>query len=150
MFLDACERHGERVALEDTEGAWTYGQVRLLAMAAGAAARRALGARLGILLPPCKAYGACLFGVQLAGKVPVLLNPLLTPGELQTICSDAGVFCAVRPTGIEASSSRSGCSSGADDEGGPVGGGEDAGGGSRGGGAGTARSGIDRLDGVWE
>jgi long-chain acyl-CoA synthetase len=46
---------------------------------------------VGILLPNCAWYPAAVFGAVWAGKIPVPLNPLLTPQELEFIFKEAAI-----------------------------------------------------------
>jgi len=91
LFLAACDRHGRRVAFEDPQGAWTYRKARAAARAVAAAVARMPDERVGLLLPSCKEYGAAFFGIQLAGKTAVPLNPALTPPELRLLCTEAEI-----------------------------------------------------------
>jgi long-chain acyl-CoA synthetase len=50
---------------------------------------------VGLLLPNCALYPAVFLGVLGAGKVPVLLNPLLKPDELQFIFGETGIDAAI-------------------------------------------------------
>jgi len=91
LFLAACDRHARRIAFEDPQGAWTYRKARAAARAVAAAVARTPGEHVGVLLPSCKEYGAAFFGVQLAGKTAVPLNPALTPAELRALCAEAAI-----------------------------------------------------------
>jgi long-chain acyl-CoA synthetase len=55
---------------------------------------------VGIVLPNCAWYPAAVFGAVWAGKIPVPLNPLLTPQELEFIFKEAAIDTVVvdKPT----------------------------------------------------
>jgi len=92
LFQERCARRPDKVALADKGGALTYGQCAALAAAvAGAVAQAAARERVGILLPACKEFGPCFFGVLRAGRVPTPLNCLLGGAELSYIVRDAGI-----------------------------------------------------------
>jgi long-chain acyl-CoA synthetase len=92
---DVLRRYPEKVLSRDAETEFTGQQ--LLAGARAAAGRFAAtpGERVGVLLHSCAAYPAALCGALWAGKVAVLLNHLLKPGELDFLLRDAGIDTVV-------------------------------------------------------
>lgn len=95
-FLEALQRHPDKVVCRDQATALTAGQVlRACQCAAGRYAATATGQRVGLLLPNCALYPPALLGAIWAGKVPVPLNPLLKPAELDFIFQEAGIDLVV-------------------------------------------------------
>jgi len=92
MFWKTCTAYPSRTAVVDENGTLAYGQyltaARRLATYISLKTRRR---HVGIMLPSCKEHVISFFAILLAGKVPVSLNFLLKPNELEYIVQDAGL-----------------------------------------------------------
>lgn len=92
----AFDRNSNKVLCRDSEHELT-GRQLLEASQAARSKYLAVAERLmvGLVLPSCAHYPAALFGAMAAGKVPVPLNPLLKPQELDFIFKETGIEAVV-------------------------------------------------------
>ena len=91
-----CRRLGEKTALIDPSGSWTFGQLWKLSAAtsklvSGLTSRE----RVGIMLPAVKEFAAAWYGALLAGKCVVPINFLLAGAEMRKVAQDADLDCII-------------------------------------------------------
>lgn len=95
ILLERIAEHGDRVAIVDPAGTWTYDD--LVAGAAGIATRLLDGrsdleeARVGVLCAPGSDFALAVLGCWRAGGLAVPMNPTHPDAELQYVVDDAGV-----------------------------------------------------------
>jgi long-chain acyl-CoA synthetase len=88
---ESLQQQPGKIIARDAEASLTA--EALLRAAHSAADRSASTAArmVGLLLPNCALYPPAFLGVLWAGKVPVLLNPLLKPAELDFVFRETGI-----------------------------------------------------------
>ena len=75
VFLNSCHRLDRQVACSDlASGTLTYKQLKQRVLGLADYLRKEPGSYIGIMLPASIAASASILAVQLAGKVPVMLN----------------------------------------------------------------------------
>jgi long-chain acyl-CoA synthetase len=95
-ICESLRQHPGKVICRDSENEFTGQQV--LDACQGAArlyASTVAGRTVGVVLPGCAWYPVAVFGAIWAGKIPVPLNPLLTPQELNFILQEAAIDTVV-------------------------------------------------------
>jgi long-chain acyl-CoA synthetase len=93
---DSLGRSPDKVIARDEHQELTgAGTLRAARAAAGAIASATERPQVGFLLPGCALYPPLVIGAIAAGKVPVLLNPMLKGPELDFILRDAGIDTVV-------------------------------------------------------
>jgi len=103
-----CRRWGPRRALVGSGEALTYRDLLLRSEIAGVELARAVEEvpapplRLGLCLGNSPAHVVQLLGAWAAGVVPFLLDPQLTPGEIDAIATDCGLDAVVTEEGWRA------------------------------------------------
>lgn len=103
-ILDSLQKQGNKVICHDSQVDLTAKDVMEACRSAANYYQAAVtGPRVGILLPICASYPAAAVGAMWAGKVPVLLNPLLKPAELEFILQEGGIDTVVTAGQLEAS-----------------------------------------------
>lgn len=92
-FYDTCATYADRVAMVNEDGSsFTFAALAETSRRWTTAVRGVTDRpTVGILLPSCKEFAAAYFGILGAGKTPVPLNLLLSPGQLGYIAKDAGL-----------------------------------------------------------
>jgi long-chain-fatty-acid--[acyl-carrier-protein] ligase len=90
-FLHSCERLGSRAAsADDLVGVFSYKKMKRAALVLAQAFKNLEGDYVGVMLPAsCGAFLAIL-GLQLAGKIPVMLNWTLGPRYLDEMMKASG------------------------------------------------------------
>lgn len=95
-ICDSLSRYPDKViALDEHRELTGAGTLRAARAAAGAIASATERPRIGLFLPGCALYPSLVIGAVAAGKVPVLLNPMLKGPELDFILRDAGIDTVV-------------------------------------------------------
>ncbi|MCB1213246.1 MAG: AMP-binding protein, partial [Chlamydiia bacterium] len=83
-FLKNCDRCGDRVACaDDRSGILTYPAVKMRVILLARFLQKLPGKSIGIMLPSSVAASVLILAIQLAKKVPVMLNWTLGPKHLQ-------------------------------------------------------------------
>jgi long-chain acyl-CoA synthetase len=93
LLFDVARRQGDRPAVSDGFGSWTYGEfVRRIAALAGGLAARGLGQgeRVLLCMENCAAFLETLFACWTAGLCAVPVNARLHPSEVEYIARDSG------------------------------------------------------------
>lgn len=91
-FLHVVERFPDRTAIVDPLKTWTYIEVERSARRLASAVQiQASSDKVGILLPTSGEFVYAYFACMIAGKVPVPINFLLDPHQLEHIRGDAGL-----------------------------------------------------------
>src|SRR6516165_2309155 len=90
-ILESLREHTTKVLCRDSQGGLTGEQVLTAGRSVAMYSATLTGRTVGILLPNCALYPVAIFGVLSAGKIPVLLNPLLKPEELNFITNEASI-----------------------------------------------------------
>jgi acyl-CoA synthetase (AMP-forming)/AMP-acid ligase II len=98
MLRDIARRHGERTAIVDDAGAWTYRQFVARLTRFGNALRGLglqRGDRVGLLLPDMREYLEADYGAMSAGFVRVPMDPQMSPPQLAQALRHAGARALV-------------------------------------------------------
>ncbi len=93
LLFDVARRQGDRPAVSDGFGSWTYGEfVRRVAALAGGLAARGLrpGERVLLCMENCAAFLEALFACWTAGLCAVPVNARLHASEVEYIARDSG------------------------------------------------------------
>jgi long-chain acyl-CoA synthetase len=114
MLLDAllstAGKHRSRLAITDPFVEWDYGRLVLVAATMrDLIASNAKAPNVGLLLPSTGLFAASYFGCLWAAKIPVPLNFLLTPRELQAVTADAGLDLILSVTPLKEQASTCKC-----------------------------------------
>lgn len=92
VLLETARRLGSAPAVADPQVRLTYRQlVKFAQVIRTEVLARSRSPRVGIMLPACTAFPACLFGTLWAGRVVVPLNFLLSSVELRKVIEAAGL-----------------------------------------------------------
>ena len=94
----AVAEFGERPALSDPAGTWSFTDLHRIAVHLAAGFRDQGvrgGSRVAIMLPNCSEYVAALFGTWLAGGTVVQVNSAYTPSEVGRILEHSGAALIV-------------------------------------------------------
>jgi long-chain acyl-CoA synthetase len=95
-FEETAQRYGDRVAINDESGEYTFGAVLTAARAvAGQVVAATERERVAVLAPTSAAFAIGYLGVLLADRVAVPLNFLLDPRDLRELADDADVDTVV-------------------------------------------------------
>lgn len=87
-FLRNCDRMGKAVACADMRsGVMTYPQLKMRALLIADYIRKMPGDTIGIMLPASVAANLLILAVQLAGKVPMMINWTIGPRHLESVAS---------------------------------------------------------------
>jgi acyl-CoA synthetase (AMP-forming)/AMP-acid ligase II len=103
-FLEQLERaDATRLALQDDDHTWTYGELRDRARAVGAALsqRHGSGQYVVVLMRPGVHAVAALLGVMYGGSTPIPVDPELPPAALQYIVAKSGAVCQLDPASTD-------------------------------------------------
>lgn len=88
VFLRNCDRMGKAVACVDMRsGVMTYPQLKMRALLISDLIRKLPGDTIGIMLPASVAANLLTLAVQLAGKIPLMLNWTIGPRHLESVAS---------------------------------------------------------------
>ena len=91
-WLRTCDRMGSWEAAGDERGGpKTYDQLKLGSLVLAEAIRKLPGDSIGVLLPATVAVQAVILAIQMAGKVPVMLNWTVGAAPLAHAVETAGV-----------------------------------------------------------
>lgn len=91
-FLQACENFSDKTAISDGRGSISYGGLLVAARRlAGFFKQLGPGKNVGICLPSSKECMASYFALLLNRQVPVFINPLLSPQQIDYIIKDASL-----------------------------------------------------------
>lgn len=75
VFLNKCDEMGHKICCGDSRsGILTYSQLKMRAILLAEKIRQLPGEYIGILLPASSAAYVVVFGCQLAGKIPLMIN----------------------------------------------------------------------------
>ncbi|MCE5317227.1 MAG: AMP-binding protein [Parachlamydia sp.] len=86
VFLNNCDRMGKAVACADMRsGVMTYSQLKMRALLLAEYIRKQPGDFIGIMLPASVAANLLILAVQLAGKVPMMINWTIGPRHLESV-----------------------------------------------------------------
>lgn len=86
VFLRNCDRRGHDLAcIDERSGALTYSQLKMRVVLLAEYLRHLPGTYVGILLPASVAANVLIMAVQLAGKVPLMVNWTVGPRHLEAV-----------------------------------------------------------------
>ncbi len=86
VFLRNCQRMGNRPACgDDRSGIMSYSRLRLAVILMAECIRHKPGKYIGILLPASVGAYLCVLAIQLAGKVPLMINWTVGPRHLKSV-----------------------------------------------------------------
>lgn len=86
VFVNSCKRAMKHAACVDPRsGVVTYQDMLLKAIVLSRLFRKMPGKHIGIMLPASVGASICIFAVQLAGKVPVMVNWTVGPRHLESV-----------------------------------------------------------------
>lgn len=86
VFLNNCDRMGGAVACADMRsGVLTYPQLKMRTLLIADYIRKMPGDTIGIMLPASVAANLLILAVQLAGKVPMMINWTIGPRHLESV-----------------------------------------------------------------
>ncbi|HEY4254888.1 MAG TPA: AMP-binding protein [Chlamydiales bacterium] len=92
VFLRSCHRMGSfGAAGDDLSGVQTYKKLKKAALVLAQSFQRLEGKYVGVLLPASTASYLTILALQLAGKVPVMLNWTLGPRSLEEMVRASGL-----------------------------------------------------------
>lgn len=92
VFLNICEKLSDQMACGDGRvGALSYKDLRLKVIVLASHFKNLPGEYVGILLPASVAAIICILAVQMAGKIPVMINWTVGPRHLETVLKLSGV-----------------------------------------------------------
>ncbi len=92
VFLNSCARMGNAAACgDDRAGILTYSEVKMRVILLAEWIKTLPGEHIGILLPASVAANLLVFAVQLAGKVPVMVNWTIGPKHLDYVIEFSGI-----------------------------------------------------------
>ena len=87
-FLRNCDRMGKAVACADMRaGVMTYPQLKMRVLLIADYIRKMPGETIGIMLPASVAANLLILAVQLAGKVPMMINWTIGPRHLESVAT---------------------------------------------------------------
>jgi long-chain acyl-CoA synthetase len=92
---ESLQRQPGKVIARDADTALTAEAIVRASRSVAGSSSATAARMVGLLLPNCALYPAVFLGVLGAGKVPVLLNPLLKPEELDFIFGETGIDTAI-------------------------------------------------------
>lgn len=91
-FLNRCDLMSNRQAVSDlTSGVLTYGNLKLRVILLAEYIRGMPGETIGIMLPASVAASVVIIAVQLAGKVPVMINWTVGTRHLESVIELSGI-----------------------------------------------------------
>ena len=91
IFLNLCENTPNQTVCADGRlGILTYNELKLRSIVLARHMRKLPGQHIGVLLPSCVAAIVCVLAIQLAGKVPVMVNWTVGPRHLETVVKLSG------------------------------------------------------------
>lgn len=86
VFLNSCHQFGNLPACSDMRsGVLTYSQMKMRVLLLADYIRKLPGEYIGILLPSTVAANVLILAVQMAGKVPLLVNWTIGPRHLESV-----------------------------------------------------------------
>ena len=86
VFLNQCRQQGNRVACADGRiGIQTYSSLKLRTILLADYLRNMPGTYIGIMLPASVAANLLIFAIQLAGKIPLMVNWTVGPRHLESV-----------------------------------------------------------------
>lgn len=92
VFFRTCERMGKELACADqTTGEITYNKLKTGVLLLSRAFEKLPGKRVGIMMPASAVANAVALALMLAGKVPVMINWTLGPGNLKSILDQSQI-----------------------------------------------------------
>jgi len=92
VFLNLCDRYGDRVACTDLRsGTMTYKQIKLRALLLANYFKTLPGDYIGILLPSSAGATLLILAIQLAGKIPLMVNWTVGPRHLESVAKLSNV-----------------------------------------------------------
>lgn len=86
VFVTSCKRLGKQAACGDPRtGIVSYSDMLIRSIILAKLIRKMPGEHIGIMLPASVMASICVFAVQLAGKVPVMINWTVGPRHLESV-----------------------------------------------------------------
>lgn len=86
VFINSCKMHKRLPACGDARsGILTYDELLVRALILADKIRKMPGDHIGVMLPSSVAASLCILGIQLAGKVPVMVNWTVGPRHLDSV-----------------------------------------------------------------
>jgi acyl carrier protein len=86
VFLNNCDRMGQAVACADTRsGVMTYQTLKMRVLLLADYVRKLPGQYIGILMPATVAANVLILAIQMAGKIPLLINWTIGPRHLDAV-----------------------------------------------------------------
>jgi long-chain-fatty-acid--[acyl-carrier-protein] ligase len=95
-FLNECALQGKRVACADARiGVQTYATLKLRAILLAEKIRHMPGKYIGIMLPASVAANLIILAVEIAGKVPLMVNWTVGPRHLESVVKLSNVSTVI-------------------------------------------------------
>lgn len=95
-FLNRCQKEGKTVACADGRvGIQTFSSLKLRTIILAEQLRQLPGKYIGIMLPASVAANLLIFAVQLAGKVPLMVNWTVGPRHLESVVQLSNMQCVI-------------------------------------------------------
>ncbi len=86
VFLNNCARMGDAIACSDSRtGILTYSKMKLRVVLLADMIKKLPGNYIGILLPSSATANLLILAIQLAGKVPIIINWTIGPRHLEAV-----------------------------------------------------------------
>lgn len=86
VFINSCKKHAKQAACGDARsGILTYQELLVRSLILAEKVRKMPGKHIGIMLPASVAATLCILAIQLAGKVPVMVNWTVGPRHLDSV-----------------------------------------------------------------
>lgn len=86
VFLNICQKmKGAYACADDRVGSMSYRSMKMRVLLLAEYIRHLPGENIGVMLPASVAATLCVFAIQMAGKVPVMINWTVGPRHLESI-----------------------------------------------------------------
>lgn len=95
VFVNNCKKLGKMIACGDARsGILSYNELLMRAILIAQIVKKMPNSHVGIMLPASVAADICILAIQLAGKVPVMINWTVGPRHLESVVklADPGVI----------------------------------------------------------
>lgn len=92
VFFNICDQMKKNIACADLRsGILSYSTLKLRVLILADYIKTLPGEHIGVLLPSSVAASMCILAIQIAGKVPVMINWTVGPRHLETVVKLSGV-----------------------------------------------------------
>jgi len=96
VFLNNCERmKGQAACVDARSGIMSYDKMKLRVIVLAEAFKELPGQYIGVLLPASVAANLVVLALQLAGKIPLMINWTVGPRHLQSVRQITNVECVL-------------------------------------------------------